>query len=144
VRLYLDTSALIKTIHLETETPALNGFLAGQVAQGTTLATSVLTAVEMERGLRALAERGQAAPIRALRQSVDRALEGVEEVRVEVSVIRLARWLGPPLLRTLDAIHLASALLDQADGIVTYDYRLAEAADSMNLAVHEPGRAAQA
>ena len=52
-----------------------------------------------------------------------------------------AATLDPDALRSLDAIHLASAmeLGDELDEIVTYDARLAEAARSYGIAVISPG-----
>ena len=48
--------------------------------------------------------------------------------------------IGPPLLRTLDAIHLATALalVPDLDAFVTYDDRLAEAARALGLPVVRP------
>ncbi|MDR1151181.1 MAG: hypothetical protein LBK72_01670 [Bifidobacteriaceae bacterium] len=43
------------------------------------------------------------------------------------------------MLRSLDAIHLASAVLDSAEGLVVYDRRLVEAAEAAILAIHSPG-----
>jgi predicted nucleic acid-binding protein len=138
MRLYVDTSALLKTIHPEPQTPALLAFLTAQTARGCILATSSLTAVEAERGLRAAADRLGLTLTRPPAQFVDRAMQGLTELPVAAPVIRMARWLGPPLLRSLDAIHLASALLDGADGVITYDQRLAQAATGVNLAIHAP------
>jgi predicted nucleic acid-binding protein len=45
----------------------------------------------------------------------------------------------PPLLRTLDAIHLASALEVGADEMIVYDRRLADAARANGLTVTSPG-----
>ena len=44
-------------------------------------------------------------------------------------------------LRTVDAIHLATALLikDELEAVITYDARLAEAARAHDLAVVTPG-----
>jgi predicted nucleic acid-binding protein len=52
----------------------------------------------------------------------------------------LAATLEPAALRTLDAIHLASAmaLTDELDAFVTYDDRLADAARSAGLPVVRP------
>lgn len=136
----MDTSALLKTVHVESESSALNAYLDEVTDEGTVLVTSSITIVELERALRARVERvGPTPGGPPLRESVNWALAGLVELRVTATVIRLARWLGPPLLRSLDAIHLASALLDGADGIVTYDRRLAEAAQAANLAIHSPG-----
>ena len=52
--------------------------------------------------------------------------------------------IGDPMLRTLDALHLASALLlgDALTAFVAYDHRLADGAEAAGLAVATPGRPA--
>ena len=56
-------------------------------------------------------------------------------------ILHLAGTIGPPRLRSLDAIHLASALSigDDPEAFVTYDERLAEAAREAGLNVLMPG-----
>ena len=56
------------------------------------------------------------------------------------AVVESACRLDPPVLRSLDAIHLASALQlgDELEGIVTYDRRLAEAARQLGIPVFSP------
>jgi hypothetical protein len=61
---------------------------------------------------------------------------------MDSQVVALARRLRPPVLRTLDAIHLASALLLDADVVLTYDARLAEACVENGLVVAAPGSGA--
>jgi predicted nucleic acid-binding protein len=55
-------------------------------------------------------------------------------------LLEVAANLDPDILRTLDAIHLASALSlgDSLDEVVTYDKRMAEAAKYLGLAVASP------
>ncbi len=64
-------------------------------------------------------------------------LEGVALLPLDDSILDQAGSLGPPLLRTLDAIHLATALSIREDiGVLfTYDDRLAEAARQHGLTV---------
>ena len=63
-------------------------------------------------------------------------------VLVEISseVRALAQTVTPPAVRTLDAIHLATALRlgDQLTSLVTYDRRLADAAMAAGLTVDRP------
>lgn len=56
------------------------------------------------------------------------------------AIARAAGDLAPFSLRTLDAIHLASALArgPELDAFLTYDDRLAEAARSLGLPVVRP------
>jgi predicted nucleic acid-binding protein len=61
-------------------------------------------------------------------------------VRLGPDVLDAAGRLGPPELRTLDAIHIQCALLlgDELDAFVTYDARQADAARVAGLRVEQP------
>jgi len=63
-------------------------------------------------------------------------------VEISAQVRALAQTVTPPAVRTLDAIHLASALRlsDQLTSFVTYDRRLADAAIAAGLTVDSPAR----
>jgi uncharacterized protein len=67
-------------------------------------------------------------------------IRSVDVVEFDADIARQAATIGPISLRTLDAIHLASALRLGAavDAFVTYDDRLAEAARSVGLPVVRP------
>ena len=67
-------------------------------------------------------------------------MSGVDERPMSSDVVSLARRIEPLILRSLDAIHLASAVLIDADVVVTYDDRLADACRRNALAVESPGR----
>jgi uncharacterized protein len=69
-----------------------------------------------------------------------RGIEHVALVPIDHAVLDRARDLHPPALRTLDAIHLASALTIAADvGVfVAYDERLLAAAAAHGLPVAAP------
>lgn len=77
-------------------------------------------------------------PAREAVEDADRLLESCLLVDVSHDVLRAARKLASHALRTLDAIHLASALHVAADELLTYDRRLIEAATGRNLAVTHP------
>jgi len=68
-------------------------------------------------------------------------LEGVALVPLDDAILRGAGDLSPAGLRTLDAIHLATALslAEDVTTLVTYDERLAEAAAAAGIAVTAPG-----
>jgi len=67
-------------------------------------------------------------------------LDSIEVFELDPAVAGVAATLGPVLIRTLDAIHLATALalVPDLDAFVTYDDRLAEAARSLGLPVVRP------
>jgi predicted nucleic acid-binding protein len=66
------------------------------------------------------------------------ALSGVAEFPLDDLLLRRARRVGADELRSLDAIHLASAIVVRADAILTYDLRLADAAAAAGLEVLAP------
>ena len=70
-----------------------------------------------------------------------------DEVVAQVSVIEVgepirarASMLEPTTVRSLDALHLATAIEigDALDAVITYDARMAAAARSLGLAVTAP------
>jgi uncharacterized protein len=67
-------------------------------------------------------------------------------VELDAELARLAAVTGAPELRTLDAIHVASALRlgPELDAFVTYDDRQATTARELGLTVEAPGQAAEA
>jgi len=89
---------------------------------------------------------GQLEVIRAVRRAgvderaADRALERVTLQRIDLGVLEGASVLDPPQLGSLDAIHLATALLfaPELDALVTYDRQLGRAAAAAGLRVEGP------
>lgn len=69
-----------------------------------------------------------------------RWLEGVSLLPIDDLILDLASELGPKSLRSLDALHLATALSvrDEVGLFVTYDERLADAANNQGLPVGQP------
>jgi predicted nucleic acid-binding protein len=96
--------------------------------------TSSLAAVEMAR----LVARARAQT--TTKRRATRVMSAVAQLRIDDPVMAVAATLRDPLLRTLDAIHLASALSlgDMPEAFVTYDRRLAEAAARVKLNVVAP------
>jgi uncharacterized protein len=128
--IYLDTSAFVKLIRGERETPALQAFLSDRPAGP--LVSSALLVVETRRAI--LRE----APDQLTR--ADLLLTRIDQVEVTRSVLEAASRLPDPALRSLDAIHLATALQLEGDleALVTYDSRLAAAAARQKLPVVTP------
>jgi len=132
MRLYLDSSALVKLVQRETESNALRRFLRRNRADQ--LVTSALARVEV---VRAVLIGGPAAVAHARRQ-----LSRLDQVLLSTEVLDRAATLAPDLqLRSLDAIHLAAAQVVGADlrAVVTYDHRMADAALDLGVAVERPG-----
>ncbi len=96
------------------------------------LATSELSIVEVARATKL------ANPSPALQEQVDRLLSSCLLVAVTDRLLSAARRLASPSVRTLDAIHLASALRIEADELLAYDRRLLQAAREQGLAVATP------
>ena len=126
--LYVDTSAAVKLLLAEDESEALAEFLREEDGP---LLTSRVGVIELRR----VARRGGANPDRA--QALAASLAVIE---LDATVERLAVGLDPDL-RTLDALHLATALAagDGLRGFVCYDARLARAATREGLSVLAPG-----
>lgn len=127
---YLDTSALAKLVFPEPETPALSAWLAAWPDR----VASSLAAVELGR----LLSRSRAST--SVRRRATVVLSAVALLKLDEPVLEIAAGLRDPLLRTLDAIHLAAALSlgDTPEAFVTYDDRLARAAARVKLTVVRP------
>jgi predicted nucleic acid-binding protein len=127
--LYLDASALFKMVVEEHESWMLSDTLRGE-----TLFTSDLSRVELRR---AILQAGFGSGPMSL---AVRVLEPIELLRLDDAILDRAGEVGVPALRTLDAIHLASALSlgRELDALVTYDRRLAVAAQEAGLPVESP------
>ncbi|PZF83787.1 type II toxin-antitoxin system VapC family toxin [Jiangella anatolica] len=133
MRVYLDTSALLKRAVQEDESEALEQALEEHIDNDDALVTSTLAGLEIGRALLRIAE---GYPVQ---DGVDDALAGIAERHITEDVVGLARRIRPPMLRSLDAIHLATAFLLDADLMITYDHRLAEACRYNTLRVAAPG-----
>jgi predicted nucleic acid-binding protein len=125
--LYLDTSALVKLIFAETESAALDRFVG---ANG--VAASALSRVELRR----VALRADPRQMRACED----LLASCFEVSLTPALLDHAGGVEPGSLRSLDAIHLASALVlgDELESFVAYDDRLLAAAQELELTTRSP------
>ena len=134
---YVDSSALIKRVVAEPESEGLDLALAGHVADQNVLVSSSLAWVEVERALRSIVSSN---PHFDVGESARVAMSGVAERVIGADVVSLARRIEPPVLRTSDAIHLATAVLLDADLVITYDDRLTAAARRNSLDVVAPAQ----
>jgi uncharacterized protein len=135
MHIYVDSSALIKRVVAEAESSALVEFLDGHYWQTDLLASSSLAWVEVSRVVLARVKSADDAG-----ELIEGAMSGIDERPMSADVISVARRIEPLILRSLDAIHLATAVLIDADLVVTYDDRLADACRRNALAVAMPGR----
>jgi len=129
VAFYVDTSALVKLVVAESETTALRSWLEDADRD---LVSCDLARTELMRAVR------RTVPDRALMARA--VLDSITLVEVRSSLFEEAGRLDPSALRSLDAIHLAAALDlgDDLKGLVTYDDRLAEAAEANGVSVITP------
>jgi hypothetical protein len=108
--------------------------------------SNALVVALARRGPYATSVVGELETIRACRRAdvpsaqVEELQEGLVLISVDDDVRRIAGAIAPPSLRTLDAIHLATAvsLREDLDALVTYDARLAAAAGDAGLKVLAP------
>ena len=124
---YLDTSAFLKLLVAEEHAAALRSSLSR-----TTRWSSTLLDVEAHRAARRLGVPAGA---------VEQALRSVSLVLPGPTTFAIARALPPSTLRTLDALHLATAieLGDDVEAVITYDARLAAGCVEARIAVDSPG-----
>lgn len=126
---YIDTSAFMKLFAAESESPALRRWWLdhdGGVFSSDLLRTEALRT----------ARRISPPAVAAARQ----LLESIPLVRLDSASYDRAGVLGPPEMRSLDALHLeaATSLGDELAGLITYDDRLADAATHQGLRVLRP------
>lgn len=124
---YVDASAVVKLIVLEPESETFHRWYV----EAERIVTSRVGLVEIERAAR---RQGH---IEDRRMQV---LADLEVIEFDEQIAKLAAGVGPASVRTLDAIHLATAvrMLPELDAFVTYDSRLAAAARGMGLPVVQP------
>ncbi|WP_433165777.1 type II toxin-antitoxin system VapC family toxin [Kribbella sp. CA-247076] len=130
--IYLDTAALVKLVRREAASDELVDWLNEQVNR--ILVSSSLVEVELPRALR------RSEP--SLLAAVPSILARVSVYDVDETVRTTAAAYQDPLIRSLDAIHLATAdavLGDDLTAFVTYDRRLLATAEAIGLPTASPG-----
>ena len=133
MHLYLDSSAAVKLFTAEAESPALASVVRESIGSGPgRLFLSRLTRLETVRSLR---RKGEDPTI------ADRFFEAADLVDIRPQDFEKAQQVLPSSLRSLDSLHLVSALRLSELGIamVTYDRQLAEAAAAAGLRAISPG-----
>lgn len=133
--IYLDSAALVKLVHPEAESRALQRWLAERA--GMPRISSVLAEVEIPRAITRHAPASQ--------PNVPVILGTVARFEIDTAVRAVAASYADPLLRSLDAIHLATAQVLTAElgeplaAFVTYDKRLLAAAQTAGFTTASPG-----
>ena len=122
----MDTSALLKRVFIEDESRQVLAILRERSAAGDLVASSELAWVEVARAL-------SRAGVPDIGEALRAACTGVARQPLTPAVLRRARTIGPAGLRSLDAIHLSAAVSLGAVEMLTYDRRLAEAAESLGV-----------
>lgn len=127
--IYLDTSALVKLVWLEAHSEALRQWLTGSKVR---LVSSLLLHTEALR----VAHRLTTDAVARTRSLLD----GVILLPITPDTCERAAALSPSSMRSLDAIHLATALtvVQEISGVLTYDERLAESCSAHGITVMAP------
>ena len=128
--IYFDTSALVKLVFEEDESVALAEWVT--VRADVPKVSSDLSTIELLRACRRVDEGAI--------EGARRLLGGIDLLPIDRVIVETAASLDPIELRSLDAIHLASALSVQANltALVAYDARLCAAAAHTGINVVSP------
>ena len=126
---YVDSSALIKLVFEEPESAALADFLRAWPSR----VSSALARIEVTRTVAQVKD-----PVAD--REAQRVLRGLNLLRLDDEIMTMAASMAPRSLRSLDAIHLASAqsLGQHLAGMVVYDRRLREAARACGINTWTP------
>ena len=128
--IYLDSAAVVKLAHAEPESAALRAWL--DVRAETGWISSVLTEI---KSLRALARHAPQAASR-----LPAVLDQIDLIDLDPRIRMLARAVTPATVRSLDIIHLGTALRFRSSltSFVTYHQRLLDAAQALGLPINAP------
>lgn len=133
--IYLDSAAVVKLVRQEPHSADLVAWLNAQTSVA--LVSSALVEVEVPRALRRAEPRALA--------GVPAAVGRLFRVEIDATVRATAAAFPEATLRSLDAIHLATAMILASEpganliAFVTYDHRLLTAAKAAGLPIASPG-----
>lgn len=129
--IYLDSAALVKLIRFEDATRELTDWLNARA--DSPLLSSALAEVEVARALRRVAPDAVGAAAQTFAH--------LYRVEIDAAIRADAGALADPDVRSLDAIHLATARAVGTElvALVSYDRRLLRAADALGLPTASPG-----
>lgn len=133
--IYADASALVKLVAEEAQTKALKAYV-----DGAALLSSEQVLAEVPRALRRIASEDPGVELRLLLERVEQLFDAMTMAPVESVLLEAAGEIPEPGLRTLDAIHVITALyLRPVDAFLTYDVRQAASARLAGLRTVAPG-----
>lgn len=132
---YVDSSALVKRIADEDGSDALRSVFDAAGSVGVRFVTSGLARVEVGRAVRTRLDAESPVAVAAAGYE---AFVGVSVAQLTKPILESARVIGPPVLRSLDAIHIATAIAVGADEVWTYDRRMAEASEGLGIRARVP------
>jgi predicted nucleic acid-binding protein len=124
---YLDTSAALKLLVEEPESAAFADFIASEQPEQ-------VSSFLLETELRRVSHRQPA----VTQEAVTGLLAGVGLMDLPASLFREAGLLPGDTLRSLDALHLGSAIRAGLDCVLTYDARMSDAARNLGFTVLAP------
>ena len=99
--IYLDSAAIVKLVHTEPESAALDRWLAEHI--GMPRVSSAIAEIEVPRAILRCAPTKQA--------RIPMVMGTVARVEIDIAIRTLAASYKNPMLRSVDAIHLATAQL---------------------------------
>lgn len=133
--IYADASALVKLVLPEPESEALRTYLSGA-----DLVSSDLVVTEVPRAVRRAVGNDASLALDSLMRRAGELIDAIALHPVDRPLLMGAGALAEPRLRSLDAIHVASAVsLDPIAAFVTYDERQAAVARLVGLRTVAPG-----
>ncbi|MDO8307552.1 MAG: type II toxin-antitoxin system VapC family toxin [Actinomycetota bacterium] len=130
---YCDSRILLARLLDEPGSREADLLVSGLVDDGAALVTSQLSTVEVRRTLARVLKVAADQPL--VSQTARTVLGGVRAVDVTAEVLHIAGTLPVILLRSLDAVHVATALLSEATVVVTRDRQMARTCSELGLTV---------
>lgn len=131
---YVDASAIVKLVVDEPESQALRSFI-----DGADLVSCELVLTEVPRAIRRAAARDERLPLDILVTRAGQAVDSLGLAPLDRGLLLAAGALAEPMLRALDAIHVAAAAdLGPIHAFVTYNQRQAAAARLAGIRTMSP------
>ena len=132
---YLDASAVVKLVVEEPESDALRSFI-----NGADLISCELILTEVPRAIRRASARDERLPLDLLMARAEQTIDSIALAPLDRGLLLAAGALAEPMLRALDAIHVAAAVdLGPIDAFVSYDERQSAAARLAGVRTMSPG-----